>query len=341
PARTCTVEESYDYFFPEWRQKPGWPVGGGISHLTGEFYYPEATCGHTGAGDLFVYRADKLLTDFPDLPGLYYDICEGRTCWNTLHGCGGVDAFGKEYGDSNMMTHRDYFIRIKRVVDKHGKDKVLILHAHNRFVPFCHGLGDYWFPGEQYSETLITNMEHFFCENIPLVEWQTAYSSDVHGPGLIFSALYVSTMWRYKLTTDYRAPKYALSALTPVLLHDLGMTNSYVNHPTVEHWWIIKHDTDLASARFHGYWFSQAVKSKSDKVYVSWYDWKKPSPYKRLLVVGNMGRTEQPAALEIDEKALGIDGAKVKYYDLWEDKEITDLSTLKVGGNNFKLIGIK
>ncbi|MBO7742194.1 MAG: hypothetical protein J6S21_06530, partial [Victivallales bacterium] len=47
PARTCTVEESYDYFFPEWRQKPGWPVGGGISHLTGEFYYPEATCGHT------------------------------------------------------------------------------------------------------------------------------------------------------------------------------------------------------------------------------------------------------------------------------------------------------
>jgi hypothetical protein len=60
-----------------------------------------------------------------------------------------------------------------------------------------------------------------------------------------------------------------------------------------------------------------------------------------MLAVGNVGRNEQPAALKIDEKALGIAGKKVKYYDLWNNQEITDLNSLKVGGNNFKLIGIK
>ena len=102
PAHTASIEESYDYFFPEWRQKPGFPVGGGIEFKTGLYYEPEACCAHTGAGDLFVWRADKLLTDFPKLPGLYYDICEGRLCWNTLHGCGGTDAFGNAYGSSNL-----------------------------------------------------------------------------------------------------------------------------------------------------------------------------------------------------------------------------------------------
>jgi hypothetical protein len=173
------------------------------------------------------------------------------------------------------------------------------------------------------------------------VEWQSAYSSPIHGSGLVFLGCYQNTMWRYNLKTNYAGPKYALSVLTPVLLHDLGITNSYVNHDMVERWWIIKHDTDLATAKFHGYWFSDAVKSASDKVYASWYSWDGPAPYKRLIVVGNMGRTEQPAALTIDEKALGIKGKKVKFYDLWENQEITDLSALKVGGNNFKLIGIK
>jgi len=53
-----------------------------------------------------------------------------------------------------------------------------------------------------------------------------------------------------------------------------------------------------------------------------------------------MGRSEQPAALKIDEEALGIKREKVKFYDLWEKREIPDLNALKVGGNNFKVIGI-
>ena len=77
--------------------------------------------------------------------------------------------------------------------------------------------------------------------------------------------------------------------LTPALLHDMNISNCYINHKTVERWWIIKHDINLADAKFHGYWFSGAVRSDSGKVYVSWYEWEKPSPYSRLLIVGNTG----------------------------------------------------
>lgn len=340
PAHTASIEESYDYFFPEWRQKPGFPSGGGIEFRTGQYYEPEACCAHTGAGDLFVWRADKLLTDFPKLPGLYYDICEGRLCWNTLHGCGGTDAFGNTYGSSNLLTHRDYFIRLKRVLEKHGKDKVLFLHAHNRFSPFTHGIGDYWLPGEQYADAITQNLEHFYCENIPAGEYQSAYYTPVHGSGVVFLSVYQLTMWRLNLKGNYYAPQYALSMLTPVLLHDINISNCYINHKTVERWWIIKHDINLADAEFHGYWFSDAVKSDSDKVHVSWYEWKKPSPYSRLLVIGNTGRKEQPAALKIDWKKLGLAPDRVKFHDLWEDREISGLDSLRVKGNNFLLIGI-
>ena len=340
PAHTASIEESYDWFFPEWRQKPGFPVGGGIEFKTGLYYEPEACCAHTGAGDLFVWRADKLLTDFPKLPGLYYDICEGRLCWNTLHGCGGTDAFGNAYGSSNLLTHRDYFIRLKRVLEKHGKDKVLFLHAHNRFSPFTHGIGDYWLPGEQYADAITQNLEHFYCENIPAEEYQSAYYTPIHGSGVVFMSVYQITMWRLKLKENYYAPRYALSMLTPALLHDMNISNCYINHKTVERWWIIKHDINLADAKFHGYWFSGAVRSDSGKVYVSWYEWEKPSPYSRLLIVGNTGRKEQPAALKIDWKKLGLAPEKARLHDLWENREISSLDSLRVKGNNFLLVGI-
>jgi hypothetical protein len=341
PAHTSSIEESYDYFFPEWRQKPGFPVGGGIEFKTGLRYAPEACCPHTGAGDLFVWRADRLLADFPMLPGLYYDICEGRNCWNTVHGCGGIDAFGQEYASSTLLALRDYFIRLKRVLEKHGKDKILFLHAHNRFIPFAHGIGDYWFPGEQYADAITENLEHFYCENIPLREYQSAYYSPVHGSGLVLMSVYQITAWRLGLTQKYDIPKYTISLMTPALLHDLNMSNCYLHHKTVERWWSIKHDADLAAAKFHGYWFSDAAKSASEKVHVSWYEWAEPSPWTRLLVIGNIGRVEKNAALELDLRKLGLEGRKLIFHDLWNDTLIAGLDSLSVKPNDFRLIGIR
>lgn len=341
PLMTASAEESYDWFFPEWKQIPGFPSGGGLEFKTGTHYDVEGCCGGTGAEDLFVWRAWKIMKDYPNLPGIYYDIAGGRLCSNTLHGCGGVDAFGKSYASSNLMKLRGYFIRIKRVLDSCGKDKILFLHAHNKFAPFVHGIGDYWYPGEQYANAITSNMEHFYCEDIPLGEFQSAYYTPVKGTGIVFNSIYQITQWRLKMKKKYAVPKYTFSLMAPLLLHDTNFSNCYLHHKTVERWWIIKHDINLADAEFHGYWFSDAVRSKSPKVLVSWYEWKKPSPYDRMLVVGNLGRNEQSAALQLDMRKLGLAGKKVSYHNLWTGEPIGNLAGLKVGPNNFLLVGIR
>jgi len=341
PAHTAPIEESYDYFFPEWRQTPGTGVGGATEYKTGMRYEPEACCPHTGAGDLFVWRADKILTDYPKIAGLYYDICEGRLCRNTLHGCGGTDAFGKEFFSSHLLSLRDYFIRIKRVLEKHGKDKVLFLHAHNRFVPFAHGIGDYWFPGEQYAHAFLTNLDHFYCENIPLREYQSAYYTPIRGSGLEFFGLYWFTADRIPGAKRLHDYPHTVQVMTPCLLHDMNVSNAMLHHPTVERWWIIKHDIDLAAAKFRGYWFDDAVKSDSEKILISWYEWSKPSPWDRLLVVGNIGRAEKKVDLKLDLKRLGLAGKKLSFRELWEGKNLDSLDSLSVKPNSFLLIGIK
>ena len=161
------------------------------------------------------------------------------------------------------------------------------------------------------------------------------------GTGIVFNSIYQITQWRLKMKKKYAVPKYTFSLMAPLLLHDTNFSNCYLHHKTVERWWIIKHDINLADAVFHGYWFSDAIRSKSPKVLVSWYEWSKPSPYSRLLVISNLGRKEQPAALQLDLKKLGIEGKKLAFRNLWDGKAIENLNDLKVAGNNFLLIGIK
>jgi len=341
PMMTTSMEDTYDWFLPEWKQIPGIVTGEGPHYQSGLYYTNEACCGGTGAEDLYVWNADQLMSKFPKLPGLYYDYSEGRLCSNSLHGCGGEDAFGKSYSSSNLLRHRNYFIRIKRVLNKHGKDKVLFLHAHNRFIPFTHGIGDYWFPGEQYSETMIQNLEHFYCENIPLREFQSAYCSPIKGVGIVMMSQYQHTAWSFKMKKRLDTVPNTLSFMTPALLHDMNISNCYVHHKTVERWWCIKHDVKLSEAVFHGYWFSDAVKTNTDKIYASWYEWKTPAIYDRMIVVGNLSRKNKSVKLQLDLKKLGLDGKRLSYYDLWTGTPLQNIDTLEVGSNNFRLIGIK
>ena len=341
PMMTTSMEDTYDWFLPEWKQIPGIVTGAGLHYQSGLYYTNEACCGGTGSDDLYVWNADQLLSKFPKLPGLYYDYSEGRLCSNTLHGCGGIDAFGKSYSSSNLLRHRNYFIRLKRVLNKHGKDKILYLHAHNRFIPFTHGIGDYWFPGEQYSEIITQNLEHFYCENIPVKEFQSAYYSPIKGVGIVMMSNYQHTAWSFKMNRRLDTIPNTLSFMTPALLHDMNISNCYVHHKTVERWWIIKHDVKLSEAVFHGYWFSDAIKTNTEKVYASWYEWKTSSPYSKMLVIGNLGRKNQSVKLEIDLKKLGLSGKKLSYYDLWTGEPLQGINNLEVGANNFRLIGIK
>jgi len=341
PMMLESIDDYYDLYFKEWRQIPGYTCGAGVSYRTGEHYFPESCCGGTGAEDLAVWRADRHLADFPKVPGVYYDCAVARSCGNALHGCAGVDAFGKPFPRSAALRCRNYYIRLKRVFAKHGKDKILFSHAHDRFLPFLHGISDYYATGEQYFTTMIVNPKYFYAENVPLKRWQSLYYTPAKGTGFLFETAYDYITRRKMTREDCTKPEYTWGILTACTLHDVNLGSAWLNNAALEPWWVIKKDIALSDAEFHGYWFQDAVRTDGEKVFVSYYSWKKPSPYGRLLFVGNLSRKDQTVKLAVDWKKLGADPAKVKLTDLWTGKELDSAGGLEVKSNNFRLIGIK
>ncbi|MBN2640970.1 MAG: hypothetical protein JXR78_04915 [Victivallales bacterium] len=134
-----------------------------------------------------------------------------------------------------------------------------------------------------------------------------------------------------------------LRMLTPLLLHDLNVSASWCDRKiTIPKWWGIKDAIDLSAADFKGYWTLPGASSGSPDVLVSVYSWKKPSPYRHLLVVGNLRSVDRPLDLKFDDAALGINNA-TKFTELWNDQSLSreELRTKMLKAYNFMLIGIE
>ena len=132
---------------------------------------------------------------------------------------------------------------------------------------------------------------------------------------------------------------HTLSFLTPCLLHDTAVTALYTHRPTVGRWWGIKAKNNLGDADFHGYWFDRTIGS-SPNVKVSWYSWNKPSPWRYLLIAGNLTRKVRKA--ELDLSGLPVKAEECRFTDLWTDRSLShqEVKDLVVQPNNFRLIGI-
>ena len=79
-------------------------------------------------------------------------------------------------------------------------------------------------------------------------------------------------------------------------------------------------------------------------MYASWYELPAESPFRRLVIVGNLDRKTQSAALKLDKDALGISGVRNRFFDLWNNEtEIpeAELSNIRIDGGSFLLLGIK
>ena len=329
PCYVGETEEAFDWFLPECEQKPGKFSGTAWSFKEKRRYDSYPACGGTDFADLFVWRAEKLLKDYPDLAGLYYDICDGRICYNTLHGHGGTDAFGQEYADSTLLDLREYFLRIRKVVKKF--DKLLVLHAHNRYSPFSHSFGDAWFPGEQYVGKVHVNPHHFYCEEIPLREYQSAYSSRTHGCSIIFFSQLRRQKWVYK-TRSYADEVHTMMYLTPVMLHDINTAVTESKPDIIGKLWTLRHRVNIADAVFHGYWFDKTYSVNAPGVYVSWYELKN-APFRRMIIIGNMSKTDRVVKLN------GV--GDVTLYDLWNKDAAQSPASIKVSKENFRVFGIK
>ena len=350
PGFISNWSADYDYLGRSGENLPGHPESG---IKLGRPWTTYKYCGKMAGSmvaDLYAYNLDQLLKNHPDCGGLYYDCASVEYCSNPRHGCGGVDAFGKHFISSEALGLREIYLRTYKVAKKHGSNKAIMSHSHIQFNPMVHAFSDYFLPGENTFHLMVANAEHGYCEGVPLEAYQSDYNWRNKGVSVTMlaqtgrAAALVPAL--KKFSNEYsNDPKYACSALAAFLVHDFNVCAAYIDYKTVEKWWTIKSAVNLGKAKdYHGYWVSDAVKSSSPKVLAGWYEWDQPLPYSRMLVISNFSREDQPAALKLDRKALGIKGKSVKYYDIWnEGKELSkaDLATAQIKGNNFLLIGIK
>ncbi|MBO7742206.1 MAG: hypothetical protein J6S21_06590 [Victivallales bacterium] len=340
PKGITLLDDEWDFYLAEWRTNPG--------YIQASLPYEDKIldfvhCCGDGIADLMAYRLEKLFLDFPELGGIYYDISDVRTCDNTYHGHGGTDAFGQHYFDSTAMTFRQYMMRIYKVCHKYGKRT--FIHAHNYFNPIAHNFTDIWYPGEEFVWHYGNDPDHFYSE-IPLAELQYAYSPTVRGAAIIRCNQVSRVLFMDKLKPrkqELEGEKMAIRSFVSTWLHDFNMDSDWINDRAVSRVWTIKNELNFNEAEFHGYWFDDTVKSSSKRVFCSWYDLKHPK-YSHLIIVGNMGRQDQPAALDINWQKLGIDNpAKVKITELWDKKPVSvqQLKDINVPENHFLLLGIE
>jgi hypothetical protein len=342
PAHIGRLSPEYDYFYPEWAVTPGvkW---GAKDEFTNERYYVEPCCGKTQGGDLQAYRADKLFRDYPEVGGIYFDICHVLSCNNELHGCSGLDAFGKKFRSSTALSLREYFLRIYKLTRKYNR--ALWLHAHNAYYPFVHDFADLWVPGEEQYFPVLRNPEGHYLHGISKEEYQSALNPEIRGVGIMMIAQNARVMGSSpelkKQKERFIGQKNFERLATVLYLHDLNLMGYHSGNEktTLFPFWDVRRKLHFNQAKFTGYWMDQAVKSKVRGVYASRYSWKTPMPYSVLLTVGNWNKNAAKVDLQIDWKKLGV-SPQAKWYDPLTDKEL-DRNTLTVSGEGFVLIAIK
>lgn len=338
PFHVGTNEAEYDYFFNDWVTLPTTIWGYKEDGVPQTIY---SCCGQTGITDAHLYNLEKLLTINPLLGGMYNDCPHSKVCENVRHGCGGVDAFGQKYRTSTMLGQREFMMREYKLIHKFGKTLVNHVPAAD-MVPFVHNFSDHVWPGEEFHDGVGRNPDHFYCEGLSKEAWQSTMSPVIRGVSVILlpqperaAGNFMNLKSRQK---DFAVnPEWAIRTMTPCLLHDVGITPDSIERKTVDRWWIIKDQLKLADAKFHGYWYDSTVKSASPDVYVSWYELPANSPYRYLIVAGNLGRNAQKLALT--HQLSGVSS----YHDLWNNKAMNaaELKDMELPGNHFVLIGVK
>ena len=342
PKGISKLDDEWDFYLAEWQSNPGY-VQANVKYGHGKDEVLDLVhCCGEGIADLMSYRLEKLYTDFPELAGIYYDISDVKSCGNTKHGHGGIDVFGKPYRDTTAMTFRHYLMRIYKISHKMGK--ITFIHAHNYFNPIAHNFTDIWYPGEEFVWLYGNDPDYFYSE-IPLPELQYAMSPVVRGAAIIRCNQVERVQFIPKLKPrlkDLRGPKLAIRSFVSAWLHDFNVDSDWINNRAVAKFWKIRRDLNFDKAEFFGYWFNDAIKSASPRIYASWYklDHKE---YSHLIIVGNMGRKNNPAALTVDWKKMGLDGKKIVLKELWDNKDLplSALTSAIVPENHFLLIGVK
>ena len=282
-----------------------------------------SACNATSVNDYFLFNQDEMIKHpYGDrLWMIYYDLCQNEMCGNKLHGCGFADKLGREIKTFVFLKKRRLIERSVQLA--HDNGKVVLCHAQRDFLPFVHGLADYWFPGEQHNGIVLKN-RNFYTDDIPDELYRTEYNSSVLGASVIF--LPVGKATQQKVTEGM---------LCQLLLHDIELFGGAVFAPYVEKAWSILDKHVDSKTPFHRYYEQALVVSSNPNVRISYYE--APGP-KYLVVLAN--KTANDANAKVDFSKLGITTGKMREEFIGGDLDVRDGKIdITVPSRSFRLIG--
>ena len=307
------------------------------------FYCPEAT---DAAADLWNYWAEEAMHRFPNYNGLYFDLSTVHYCENETHGCSGKDVFGQRFVTNDALGLRNFFLRCYKTCHRNGGD--VLIHCHTSFTPITH-FCDFFAPGEDTFSLCRANFEWGYCEDIPELKWLTDYNQ--YKAGVIYTFIIqnnrvtalVPSMANLKQRT-LSDDELAYHSVTPLAVRDIQSWGIGVSYKFHEKYWAVRTAANLGDAKcFHGLWEDKpAITSSTPKVLCGWYEWEKPSPWRRVVVVGNVSRQVAPLALSFDHAATGIP-ADARFTDLWDGREysLDELRAFQLPGGHFTYFGVR
>ena len=216
---------------------------------------------------------------------IYYDICGNSLCANPLHGCGFTDKFGRRIATFGVLNKREIIKHTVRYA--HAKGLPVVLHAQRLYSPIMHGLGDYWFPGEQFV-ALIERNRYGYTDEVDEELYRSEFNRRVLGIDVLF-------LLQYNISPP--AETEAMAAIMTLYDVDWSQAGSANIDMTVRLWEIYgRYNLGDAQAKAHRFFEQTEVKSDNPVVRVTWYEG--PSGEKLLAVV-NTTKVEKSAVIDL------------------------------------------
>ena len=343
PGHLSDYAADYDYWDKKNLSKPGAVFLGkklGVNQMS-YLFCSNAT---DAPADLWSWWCNDAMKKLKNYNGLYFDLAMVRYCENTEHGCSGKDAFGQTYISNDALGLRNFFMRCYKTCKRNNGN--MMIHCHVAYTPFAH-ITEYFAPGENTCAQCTKNPYWAYCEEIPLIDYQTTYNQFRSGVGYKFilqngrACDLTPALKHIPYLTDI---SMAYQSLAPMVVHDIAIWGHYIHKPTINKLWTIYRQINITDAIFHPYWINPIITTTSKKTYASVYEWKNPkAPYKRMIVASNFTRQAQKANLKINFQKMGINPATAKFVDIWNNKPLTlaQINDLTIGGGRFIFIGIK
>lgn len=258
---------------------------------------------------------------------VYYDLCINSKCGNAEHGCCFKDRFGRDISRFIIWGMREYIKRTKKYCEQNGRQ--LMLHGQNTFNPIIEGLGDYWFPGEQF-QALTAENPWPYTDKISDACYQSELNMHMTGVANIF--LPALTSYR----KDFGKKEYTEAMMGQLLLNDIPASAVLCNREVVDkiHNILGRYQMDRAECRF--YWQGSRIKSSNPLIRITTYSC---PDGKVLMVLSNKSATAAVAEIDLNELRRGSYAVLDEYHERKWAVENGKLS-ITVPGRNFVLLGL-